>query len=72
MQVALTSKAALGCTLARKPALAGRSRQAVAVRAVAAETATKLNTKRSEEVGGPANWPRSAPAETQKAKQADA
>lgn len=49
---ALSSKVAT--TLAQKPVVATRSgRKAVAVRAVAAQvTETKLNTKRSEEVGG--------------------
>lgn len=48
---ALSSKVAT--TLAQKPVVATRSgRKAVAVRAVAAQvTETKLNTKRSEEVG---------------------
>ena len=47
---ALSSKVAAASTLAQKAVAAPRSRKSVSVRAVAAPTTTKLNTKRSEEV----------------------
>ena len=47
---ALSSKVAAASTLAQKAVAAPRSRKSVSVRAAAAPTTTKLNTKRSEEV----------------------
>lgn len=60
---ALSSKVAVGSTLAQKPVVVSRNgRKSVAVRAVAAQvTEAKLNTKRSEEVrDGRAGRPRRA------------
>ena len=55
---ACASRVAVPTAFAAKPVAGGRSRRSAAVRA-AASTATKLNTKRSEEVRAPG---RGAPA----------